>query len=289
MYESQYGTFIFLTPIQAPQLAADADFENEMNRMVDVAQLVTDLTSGQFSPSPMRTQSQRGVQSPTSSSQERLPYQSPPWLSSFVDNILARQNVEIMAQRARKAHVILPERQTSNDLLITPPSPSTPLEFFSSQYSAELQVLRLVAEESERYGLAYIHYTRYRILSRIAVAVGLHINKPSQTATVGGIDLTYSNLLDWAGVKAGNFSNLKALLAQTDQVRLELNRLPQPLSPLQAVVRGHLNSLATDPAPGTPRSLSMGWTLVRSRQPGADPVQPVGTEPVWVPLHRVLP
>ena len=138
------------------------------------------------------------------------------------------------------------------------PAWRSPEEFLTSQYSPELEILHSLTGEG--YGAAYIHYTRYRLLSRIANEIGLEISKPSQTATVGGVRLTYQALFEWAKVNAGSFGNKKSIMVQTEQARQDLANLANP-TPLQSKLLEQLNDLATDPDSGCTRSLPKVWSI----------------------------
>lgn len=146
-------------------------------------------------------------------------------------------------------------------------APHSAKEYLSEHYSAELRILRHVALDSERYGAAYLHYTRYRILSWIAGTLGLHLSKPSQPSTIHGLTFTYNDLIQWAEVNSGTFGNLKTLLACTDNLRARLNRSASATTDRQrAVLLTQLNALATDPFPGIQRSNPMTWTIADLRR-----------------------
>ncbi|KAJ7220460.1 hypothetical protein GGX14DRAFT_559247 [Mycena pura] len=224
-----------------------ADFDSQFSQLVDVAQLATDLESGQFSTVPSR--SHPSIPDPS----EHTPYESPPWLASFVEHMLSRQRVE---------------RSEPLTQIILAPAPRPPLrsvtEYLTSRYASELHILRHLTQDV--YGTAYIHYTHYRLLSQIASDVGLHINKPRQMAMAGGVYLTYQALFDWAEVHLGTFANVKSTVAQIEQARQQLKeRLPN-LTHQQSMLLGHLNELGMDPVPGARRSVSLGWSLAELRR-----------------------
>lgn len=131
-------------------------------------------------------------------------------------------------------------------------------EFLTSRYSHELEILNSLTRDG--YGAAYIHYTRFRLLGRIATEIGLDISKPSQTATTSGVRLTYPALFEWATVNAGSFGNKKSIMAQTERARQDLASLTNP-TPLQRTLLQQLNDLATDPDLGRTRSVPKGWSM----------------------------
>ncbi|KAJ7197474.1 hypothetical protein GGX14DRAFT_574261 [Mycena pura] len=117
----------------------------------------------------------------------------------------------------------------------------------------------------ERYGTAYIYYTRYRILNRmirIATEIGLHIHRPSQMAMLDNVRLTYQALFEWAEVNSGSFGNVKAQIVEGEQIRQELSRLSSPTQQ-QTTLLQHLNCLATDPdlTATVAWPASLGWSL----------------------------
>ncbi|KAJ7200759.1 hypothetical protein GGX14DRAFT_557420 [Mycena pura] len=140
------------------------------------------------------------------------------------------------------------------------PTWGSPAEFLASRYSAELKILQSLTDE--RYGTAYIYYTRYRILNRIATEIGLHIHRPSQMAMVDNVRLTYQALFEWAEVNSGSFGNVKAQIVEGEQIRQELSRLSSPTQQ-QTTLLQHLNCLATDPdlTATVARPASLGWSL----------------------------
>lgn len=79
-----------------PRLAVAVDYEAELDQMLNVTQLVTDLESGQFSAE--RSQSQLSI---PDTPEEPKPYESPPWLVSFVDYMLRRERYASPEQTAR--------------------------------------------------------------------------------------------------------------------------------------------------------------------------------------------
>jgi hypothetical protein len=92
------------------------------------------------------------------------------------------------------------------------------------------------------------------------------MNKPTKTGSVDGVHLTYEAVFAWAHVKWRSFANVKGLIAQSEQVRQHLARISvDALMPSQRTLLGHLNALATRPAPGVTCSLSMGWHIVDLR------------------------
>lgn len=120
----------------------------------------------------------------------------------------------------------------------------------------------------EKWGVAYIHYTRYRLLNQIANQVGLHINRPSEAALVGGMRLTYSALCDWASVNIGSFNNEKGLIVECENIRQQFHSKSQhTLTSEQLALLRHLDALATDPNPTLethPRST--GWSAMDLRR-----------------------
>lgn len=136
--------------------------------------------------------------------------------------------------------------------------------FLTSRYAYERELLAFLPQG--RFGPAYIHYARYRILSRIASEIGLQINKPSQQSSADTVRLTYLDLLGWAGVNAGSFGNEKGLIVRSEQVRWELG-LQQNLTAADAVLLNHLNALATEPIRSmtTIRGPSLAWSLAELR------------------------
>ncbi|KAJ7336898.1 hypothetical protein DFH08DRAFT_813206 [Mycena albidolilacea] len=218
MYYRHRSQLFSFTLALAPRLRPEADF-SEMNELLHFNQLAEDFESGCFSTTPLQPPI------PTAIAKEPLvitPYRSPAWLASFLLDLLASQNNPLLGQTARivnEGHC-----EVGPDLVSELRAPHSAKEYLSAHYSAEFQILRHVALDSERYGAACLHYTRYRILSRIAGTLGLHLSKPSQPSTIQGLTFTYNDLIQWAEVNSGTFGNLKTLLACTDNLRARLNR-----------------------------------------------------------------
>ncbi|KAJ7184073.1 hypothetical protein C8R46DRAFT_1208309 [Mycena filopes] len=87
------------------------------------------------------------------------------------------------------------------------------------------------------YGVAYLHYARYCILSRIATELGLHINKPSEASTIAPVQaarISHGTLFAWAGVH----------VLRTDLLSRTQRSLPEDR------VLAHLYALAQDPVAG---------------------------------------
>ncbi|KAF7348821.1 hypothetical protein MVEN_01402100 [Mycena venus] len=234
-----------------PKLGPVVDFESEIDQFVDVNQLMTDLESGQFSVDPSQ------VQQVTRASEESAPYQSPVWLASFVADILRRQQQENSMQAACVVYV--GDTQTQS----TPMQTRSPAETLTSRYGSELQLLREIGNHG--YGAAYILYTRYRVLNRIALDIGLHINKPSQTATADGAHITHEDLFRWANLKSRSFANVKAVIIDSEQVRQDLAHQPSH-TPAQSLLLTHLNALATDPSPGLIQTHALLWSVAELRR-----------------------
>ncbi|KAJ6567870.1 hypothetical protein B0H10DRAFT_2355736 [Mycena sp. CBHHK59/15] len=147
------------------------------------------------------------------------------------------------------------------------PVTHTPASFLTSRYAYERDILAFLPHGG--FGAVYVHYARYRILSRIAGEVGLQINKPSQESSTNTVPLTYLDLLAWAGVNAGSFGNEKALIMRSEQLRWELSLQDNPTA-ANAVLRNHLNALAAEPVRSmTSRDPSLAWSVVdlRARLP----------------------
>ncbi|KAJ6597435.1 hypothetical protein B0H10DRAFT_1959733 [Mycena sp. CBHHK59/15] len=147
------------------------------------------------------------------------------------------------------------------------PVTHTPASFLTSRYAYERDILAFLPHGG--FGAVYVHYARYRILSRIAGEVGLQINKPSQESSTNTVPLTYLDLLAWAGVNAGSFGNEKALIMRCEQLRWELSLQDNPTA-ANAVLRNHLNALAAEPVRSmTSRDPSLAWSVadLRARLP----------------------
>ncbi|KAJ6513772.1 hypothetical protein C8R47DRAFT_618755 [Mycena vitilis] len=143
-----------------------------------------------------------------------------------------------------------------NDTLKVPtslPDPTTPAEYFSTLYAPELQIIGSL--DPARFGTAYIHFTRYRLLSRIAAATGLRLDKPAQPSSISlpspstaRLTLTYPSLLAWARIHPGVFGNHKALMVKADQRHLVLEGLPESeRGVVDATLLVNLRALACDP------------------------------------------
>ncbi|KAJ6552902.1 hypothetical protein B0H19DRAFT_1263346 [Mycena capillaripes] len=229
-----------------PRLARAVDFE--LNEMLDVNQLVADLENGQFSSVPAHLQQ---------TAPELQPYESPLWLAPFIQHLLDQQ----FPPRVRPACMIA--QPGINPSVV--PTICTPKEILTRRYPTELSTLSTL--HLEGYGVAYLHYTRYRILSRVASDTGLQIDKPAQTSLVDGVCIGYQDLFEWAQVNAGSFGNVKRAIVQSEQIREQLSRLPsESLTARQAVLLGNLNTLVRDPDPTTTRGVAMGWTLADLRR-----------------------
>ncbi|KAJ6525204.1 hypothetical protein B0H19DRAFT_1276282 [Mycena capillaripes] len=227
-------------------LAHAVDFE--LNEMLDVNQLVADLENGQFSSVPVHSQQ---------SAAELQPYESPLWLAPFIQHLLDQQ----YPPRVRPACMIAQQGITPSVV----PTIRTPKEILTRRYSTELSTLSTL--HLVGYGVAYLHYTRYRILDRVASDTGLQIDTPSQISSVDGVCIAYQDLFEWAQVNAGSFGNVKRVIVQSEQIREQLSRLPsESLTARQAILLGNLNTLVRDPDPTTMRGAAMGWTLADLRR-----------------------
>ncbi|KAJ7096985.1 hypothetical protein C8R43DRAFT_1169232 [Mycena crocata] len=135
--------------------------------------------------------------------------------------------------------------------------------FLTARYAYERDLLDFLPQGG--FGVAYVHYARYRILSRIADEIGLQINRPSHTSVVSRVNLTLPSLLEWAGVNAGSFGNEKGLIIRCEQIQHELSR--QAISGGHAILLDHLNALATEPVrPMLTRGPSQGWSVSELRR-----------------------
>ncbi|KAJ7740479.1 hypothetical protein DFH07DRAFT_778412 [Mycena maculata] len=139
------------------------------------------------------------------------------------------------------------------------PVTHTAASILTSRYAYECDLLAFLSQGG--LGVAYTHYARFRILSRIANEIGLQINKLSQESSVNAVRITYLDLLGWAGVNAGSFGNEKGLIMRSEQVRSELGLQQNPTA-ANAVLLNHLNVLATEPIrPMTSQAPSLSWSL----------------------------
>ncbi|KAF8139250.1 hypothetical protein K438DRAFT_1996178 [Mycena galopus ATCC 62051] len=201
-----------------PRLHPATDFDTDS--LVDLSQLVTDLATGQFSFEPLPPSIQPEIP------EEPLtfrPYESPQWLESFIHDFLAH-TISILphAKQTSEISVQIPD--------ITPPasvsSNNSAEDILTARFATELQILRRVGNVEERYGAAYVQYTRYQLLSQVANAVGLHIHKPSRKATLGVSDITYNDLFHRAGMNPDSFANIKTLIATAENIRQVLINHP---------------------------------------------------------------
>ncbi|KAJ7433205.1 hypothetical protein B0H11DRAFT_2376833 [Mycena galericulata] len=147
----------------------------------------------------------------------------------------------------------------------------TAAAFLTARYAFERDLLSFLLDGT--FGVAYLHYARYRILGRIASETGLQITKPSQDSTVEGVHLTYSALLEWAGVNAGSFGNEKGLIVRSEQIRRQLS-FEANISTAQKILLGHLEVLAAEPVrPMMVRPPSLQWPVAELRRQLAATVQ----------------
>jgi hypothetical protein len=138
-------------------------------------------------------------------------------------------------------------------------------DILTTQFATELEILHRVASVEERYGAAYVHYTRYRLLKKIADTVGLHIHKPSRKVTLGASDFTYDDLFHWAGVNPDSFGNVKALIATAEHIRQGFDQSPA-LKQQYTTFSAELDSLAQNPASARTRPASLSWTITDLRR-----------------------
>ncbi|KAJ7603663.1 hypothetical protein DFH06DRAFT_1256178 [Mycena polygramma] len=158
----------------------------------------------------------------------------------------------------------------TSDIPVSLPDSTTPTEYLSTFFAKELQIIGSL--DPARFGTAYIHFTRYRLLSRITAATGLRLDKPAQTSSIllpspstGRVTLTCPLLLGWAGIHPGVFGNHKALMVKADQRRLVLEGLPElDRGSADANLLANLRALACDPEDypqQSPLPLAVKWKL----------------------------
>lgn len=125
---------------------------------------------------------------------------------------------------------------------------SSVASFLTSRYAYEHHLLTSLPQPGLGLGVAYQHYSRYRVLDRIAAECGLQINRPSHRSSAGALQLRYPDLLEWAGVVPGSFATEKGLIIQAEQRRHEL-AVASTRTAKQSLLLAHLDALARDPLP----------------------------------------
>ncbi|KAJ7181628.1 hypothetical protein C8R43DRAFT_1116987 [Mycena crocata] len=149
-------------------------------------------------------------------------------------------------------------------------APLTPETYFSQNFGPERQILTDVADTQRGFGKAYLHFTRYRILTSIAFTTGVNLYAPSHLVLVSlpsgtSVTLNRESLFHWAGVSSGTFGNRRPLMVKADQRFTALNSLLTPLEPNDEILLQNLKQLAADPAEYPPHSRlppALQWSLV---------------------------
>lgn len=193
------------------------------------------------------------------------PASVPSWILTVIQSLPKRNrqgrhdNQSNAGERPGQTCIYDPPSQLNHSQLVNhniPPAlPTTtylaqPIQtYLHAHYGAEFS--QLEATKNRAFGTAYQHYTRYMILSGVFQACGLNINRPSLSAavqvSVGGavLPITHKDVMQWASIGSGNFTNYKRIVIQAERARSELSRSNTPLlTGTQSRLKVHLNTLA---------------------------------------------
>ncbi|KAJ7202370.1 hypothetical protein GGX14DRAFT_399536 [Mycena pura] len=223
-------------------LEFDFDGDNEFHQMLDIACLESNMVHRRFS-AELSQAPQVTYMSQESQTTNAAPYQSPAWLPCFVAYFLGKTQPRTI----QMSSITLPKNTAH-----TPVSLMSATEYLAVHFPAEHSIFGLLCDPNQHFSRLYLHYTRYRILSRIAPAVGLDISKPRQTGEVHGIYFTHTDLFEWAQFNPGTFGNVKSIITWSEEVRQRLS-VSKTLSPAQRSLLSHLQDLALEPVPNRVR------------------------------------